>query len=211
MTKSDIDNIVENVVEMLKINSKDESVLIEASGRHVHLSREHVEQLFGKGYELTKKRDLSQPGQFLCEEKVTVIGKKGSVHNVSILGPVRDKSQVELSMTDALSIGVKAPVRMSGDIDNSGTAVIATPNAVVRLNEGVITAKRHLHITPTDALKYKVANNEEVYLKIDGERGTVFINVTVRVSDKYKTAVHLDYDEANAFGFKKGMRGKLIK
>nr|WP_204597817.1 ethanolamine utilization phosphate acetyltransferase EutD [Clostridium pascui] len=206
-----LDHIVDEIIKRLQKEKEDDGVLVEASGRHVHLSKEYVDLLFGKGYELTKKRDLSQPGQYLCEEKVTVIGPKGTIHNVSVLGPVRKESQVELSKTDAVSIGVNAPVKMSGNIENSGTVIIATPLSVVKLQNGVIVAKRHIHITPEDSMRYGVMNNEEVSIKINGERGVIFTNVTVRVSDKFSTVVHLDYDEANACGFTKGMRASILK
>lgn len=211
MMELNLDHIVDEIIKRLQKEKEDEGVLVEASGRHVHLSKECVELLFGKGYELTKKRDLSQPGQYLCEEKVTVIGPKGTIHNVSVLGPVRKQSQVELSKTDAVSIGVNAPVKMSGNIENSGTVIIATPLSVVKLQNGVIVAKRHIHITPEDSIRYGVINNEEVSIKINGERGVIFTNVTVRVSDKFSTVVHLDYDEANACGFTKGMRASILK
>lgn len=211
MMELNLDHIVDEIIKRLQKEKEDEGVLVEASGRHVHLSKECIELLFGKGYELTKKRDLSQPGQYLCEEKVTVIGPKGTIHNVSVLGPVRKQSQVELSKTDAVSIGVNAPVKMSGNIENSGTVIIATPLSVVKLQNGVIVAKRHIHITPEDSIRYGVMNNEEVSIKINGERGVIFTNVTVRVSDKFSTVVHLDYDEANACGFTKGMRASILK
>lgn len=203
--------IVDEVVRRLKNEAEDEGILVEASGRHVHLSKTAVELLFGKGYELTKKRELSQPGQYLCEEKVTLIGPKGTLHNVSVLGPEREETQVELSMTDAVSIGVKAPVKMSGDVENSGSIILATSKSVLKLDKGVIAAKRHIHITPEDAKKYGVSNNEEVSIKLTGDRGVIFTNVAVRVSDKFNTVVHLDYDEANACGFSKGMRAVIVK
>lgn len=204
-----INYIVNEVVKRLQ--SEDEGILVEASGRHVHLSKESVEILFGKGYKLTKKRELSQPGQYLCDEKVMIIGPKGTIQNISVLGPEREETQIELSKTDAVSIGVKAPVKMSGDIENSGSVIIATQNAAIKLDKGVIVAKRHIHITPEDAKKYGVSNSEEVSVKVAGERGVIFTNVAVRVSDKFETVVHLDYDEANACGFVKGMKATIIK
>lgn len=203
--------IVDEVVKRLKCDVEDEGILVEASGRHVHLSKDAVEVLFGKGYKLTKKRELSQPGQYLCEEKVTLIGPKGTIHNVSVLGPEREETQVELSKTDAVAIGAKAPVKMSGDIEKSGSVVLSSGNAVLKLDKGVIAAKRHIHITPEDAKRYNVSNNEEVNIKVIGERGVIFTNVAVRVSDKFNTVVHLDYDEANACGFTKGMKAVIVK
>lgn len=203
--------IVDEVVKRLKCEVEDEGILVEASGRHVHLSKDAVEVLFGKGYKLTKKRELSQPGQYLCEEKVTLIGPKGTIHNLSVLGPEREETQVELSKTDAVAIGAKAPVKMSGDIEKSGSVVLSSGNAVLKLDKGVIAAKRHIHITPEDAKRYNVSNNEEVNIKVIGERGVIFTNVAVRVSDKFNTVVHLDYDEANACGFTKGMKAVIVK
>lgn len=211
MKELNLNYIVDEVVKRLQAEAEDEGIMVEASGRHVHLSKECVYLLFGEGYELTKKRDLSQKGQYLCEEKVTLIGKKGTFHNVSVLGPVRGETQVELSKTDALSIGVDAPVRMSGDLEGSGSIVIAGPKAAVMLEKGVIAAKRHIHISPEDAVKYDVKDKEEVSIKLGGERGVIFTNVAVRVSPDFNTAVHLDYDEANACSYVKGMRAVIVK
>lgn len=212
MNELNIDYIVNEVNKRLKheLNNED-GIFTEASGRHVHLSREHVELLFGKGYKLTKKRDLSQPGQYLCEEKINLIGPKKVIYDISVLGPERENTQIELSKTDAVSIGLKTPVRMSGSISNSSPAIISTPLAAVKINEGVIVAKRHIHMTPEDAVKYGVKNNDEVNVKIEGERGVIFTNVAVRVSRDFKTTFHIDYDEANACGFVNGMRGHIIK
>lgn len=210
MVNLNLDYIVDEVVKRLQID-EDEGILVESSGRHVHLSSEHVEQLFGKGYQLVKKRNLSQFGQYLCEEKVALIGPKGILNSVSVLGPSRDFSQVEISKTDAVSIGINAPVKISGSIENSGKIIVATSMAAVTLKKGLIVAKRHIHLTPGDALKYVVKDNEAVSIDIGGERGVVLKNVIVRVSDKFSSAVHLDYDEANACGFYKGMRAKIVR
>lgn len=201
--------IVDEVVKRLQC--EDKGILVEASGRHAHLSKDLVETLFGKGYKLTKKRDLSQPGQYLCEEKVMIIGPKGTIQNISVLGPEREETQIELSKTDAVSIGVKAPVKMSGDLENSGSVIVATQNAAVKLDKGVIVAKRHMHITPEEAEKYGVSNNEEISIKLNSERGVIFTNVAVRVSSKFQTVVHIDYDEANACGFNKGMKAEIVR
>lgn len=211
ITDLELNYVVGEIVKRLGNDTEKEGILMEASGRHVHLSKECVEALFGKGYELTKKRELSQPGQYLCEEKVTLIGPKGVLQNVSVLGPARAETQIELSKSDAVSIGVNAPVRMSGDTKNSGSVILATKNAVVKLEEGVIAAKRHIHITPEDAAKYGVKDKEDVKVKVFGERGLIFDNVAIRVSDKFNTALHIDYDEANACGFTKNMRCQIIK
>lgn len=176
-------------------------VLAEISARHVHLSKEHLAILFGEGYQLTNKKDLSQPGQFACEERVTVVGPKRELKNVSILGPVRPASQVELSMTDARSIGLSAPVRESGDLAGSTPCKLVGPCGEVELTEGVIIAKRHIHMTPEDAEKYGVQDKQvvNVAVKSDG-RSLVFGDVICRVSPKYALAMHLDTDEANAAG-----------
>ena len=176
-------------------------VLIETSARHVHLSAEHIEILFGKGHELTHKKDLSQPGQFACEERVTVVGPKKELAGVSILGPARPATQVEISLTDARSIGVNAPIRESGDIAGSAGCKLVGPAGEVELTEGVIAAKRHIHITPEDAQSFGVADKEIVKVKVDTDgRSLVFDDVVVRVSASYATAMHIDTDENNACG-----------
>ena len=177
----------------------EKTVMVETSARHVHVTEETLEILFGKGYQLTKKKDLSQPGQFACEERVQVIGPKNSFPAVSILGPTRPADQVELSASDARSIGVAAPVRESGDIAGSGACKLVGPKGEVELKEGVIVAKRHIHITPEDAENYGVKDKQVVSVKIDSpERSLVFGDVVVRVSPKFKLAMHIDTDESNA-------------
>ncbi len=177
----------------------EKTVMVETSARHVHVTEETLEILFGKGYQLTKKKDLSQPGQFACEERVQVIGPKNSFPAVSILGPTRPADQVELSASDARSIGVAAPVRESGDIAGSGACKLVGPQGEVELKEGVIVAKRHIHMTPEDAENYGVKDKQVVSVKIDSpERSLVFGDVVVRVSPKFKLAMHIDTDESNA-------------
>ena len=175
--------------------------IVETSARHIHLSREAVDVLFGKGYELTKKKDLSQPGQYACAEKLTVVGPKGTL-KASILGPTRPASQVEISLTDARSIGVTAPIRESGDIAGSGACKLVNPDtgAELELSEGVIAAKRHIHLTPEAAADLGVADKEIVNVKVgsDSERSVIFGDVVVRVSEKFAPAMHIDTDEANA-------------
>lgn len=177
----------------------EKTVMVETSARHVHVTEETLEILFGKGYQLTKKKDLSQPGQFACEERVQVIGPKNSFPAVSILGPTRPADQVELSASDARSIGVAAPVRESGDIAGSGACKLVGPKGEVELKEGVIVAKRHIHMTPEDAENYGVKDKQVVSVKINSpERSLVFGDVVVRVSPKFKLAMHIDTDESNA-------------
>ena len=174
-------------------------VIVETSARHIHLSREAVDTLFGAGYELTKKKELSQPGQYACAEKLVVVGPKGSI-KASILGPTRPASQVELSLTDARTIGVVAPIRESGDTAGSGACKLVNPDtgAELELAEGVIAAKRHIHLTPEAAADLGVADKQIVSVKIDSERSAILGDVVVRVSEKFAPAMHIDTDEANA-------------
>ena len=174
-------------------------VLVETSARHVHVSREALDTLFGKGYELTNIKDLSQPGQFACAEKVLVVGPKGTL-KASILGPVRPASQVEISLTDARTIGVKAPIRESGDVAGSAPCKRVNPEtgAEIELTEGVIVAKRHIHLTPEAAADMGVADKQIVSVEIKSERTTVYGDVVVRVSEKFAPAMHIDTDESNA-------------
>ncbi len=180
-------------------------ILVETSARHVHLTAEDIETLFGKGYQLTKKKDLSQPGQFACEERVTVVGPKKELPGVSILGPARPASQVELSLTDARSIGISAPIRESGDVAGSAGCTLVGPCGQVVLAEGVIAAKRHIHLTPESAAEYGVADKQIVKVMTNGARPLVFDDVVVRVSEKFAPAMHIDTDESNAaFGVTEG-------
>lgn len=186
-------------------------VLVETSARHVHVSKADLETLFGAGYELTKKKDLSQPGQYACEERVQVIGAKGSFPAVSILGPTRPDTQVELSASDARSIGAVAPCRESGDIAGSGACKLVGPKGEVELKEGVIVAKRHIHATPDDAEKYGVCDKQIVSVKVESDgRSLVFGDVVVRVSPSYALAMHIDTDESNAAFATPGMMGEII-
>ena len=186
-------------------------VLIETSARHVHLSKEHIDILFGAGHELTFKKALSQPGQFACEERVTVVGEKKEIKNISILGPARSATQVEVSLTDARTLGVKAPVRESGDIAGSGACKIIGPCGEVEISEGVIAAKRHIHLTPEAAAEMGVKDKQIVCVKIDSDgRKTIFGEVVIRVSDKFSPAMHIDTDESNAAGCVPGMMGEVI-
>ncbi|MGN1409854.1 MAG: phosphate propanoyltransferase [Eubacteriales bacterium] len=175
-------------------------VIVETSARHVHLTEEHIKILFGEGAALTKKKDLSQPGQFACEERVTVVGPKKSIPGVSILGPARSATQVEVSLTDARTLGVTAPVRESGDIAGSAPCKLVGPCGEVEISEGVIAAKRHIHFTPEDAAAAGVEDKQIVSVKIENENGRslIFGDVVVRVSPKFAAAMHIDTDEANA-------------
>jgi len=188
-------------------------VVVEISARHVHVSQADLETLFGKGYELTVKKMLSQPGQYACEERVRVVGTKGEFPAVSILGPVRPATQVELSLTDARSIGVVAPVRESGDIKGSGACKLVGPAGEVELTEGVMAAKRHIHATTKDAEEMGLENGEIVSVEIPtaNDRSLTFGDVVVRVSDSYALAMHIDTDEANAAGMKPNTIGIVKK
>lgn len=189
----------------------EKTVLVETSARHVHVTKETLETLFGAGYTLTKKKDLSQPGQFSCEERVQVVGPKGSFPAVSILGPERSADQVELSASDARKIGVAAPVRESGDVAGSGACRLVGPKGEVELAEGVIIAKRHIHMTPADAEKYGMRDKQVVSVKIESaERTLIFGDTVVRVSPNYALAMHIDTDEANAVLAPAGVLGVIL-
>lgn len=201
------EDIVGIITERVKQElMKDYLIPVEVSARHVHLSREHINELFGQGYELTRKRDLSQPGQYQCEERVMLIGPKGVLSGVAVLGPTRKKTQVELTRTDAITLGISPPIRDSGDLENSATLYIAAPKAagMVKAEESVIIAKRHLHMTKKDAERFKVADKQLVRVRVFGERPLIFEDVLVRVSDDYALRMHLDFDEANASGAAEG-------
>ncbi|MDO4378265.1 MAG: phosphate propanoyltransferase [Erysipelotrichia bacterium] len=178
----------------------EDKILVETSARHIHLTQEAVEKLFGEGYQLTVKKMLSQPGQFASNEKVTVSGPKGEL-KLSVLGPVRKANQVELSLTDARTIGVKALVRESGDIEGTEGCTVSGPCGQITLDKGVIAAKRHIHFSTADAEKYGVENGQIVSVKVDTNgRSLIFGDVVCRVSEKFSLAMHIDTDESNAAG-----------
>ncbi len=187
-------------------------ILLETSARHVHVTREVLDILYGEGYELTNKKDLSQPGQFACEERIAVVGPKSQFPAVSILGPIRPYTQVELSASDARSIGVNAPVRESGDISGSGACKLVGPKGEVEISEGVIVAKRHIHATPEDAEALGVSDSEIVNVKVETpDRSLIFGDVVVRVSPKFALAMHIDTDESNACGATGGLKVEIVK
>jgi propanediol utilization protein len=183
-------------------------VPLEASGRHVHVTKEQAQILFGHG--LTPKRPLSQPGQFLANERLTVIGPKGKFENVAVLGPERKEAQIEISLTDARSLGITPPVRPSGDVSGSPGATLVGPLGQLSLPQGVIAAQRHIHMTPEDAARFHVADKQTVSLKTFTSRPMVLEEVQVRVSPNFATFAHLDYDEANACGFQNGDLGRIL-
>lgn len=178
-----------------------EKILVETSARHVHVTKEHLEALFGKGYELTVKKELSQPGQFASNEKVTVKGPKGEL-KCSILGPCRPETQVEVSLTEARQLGIAALVRESGDLEGTNGCTLVGPAGEVVIEKGVIAAKRHVHMTPEDAEHFGCENGQIVCVQVEGNNGRAltFGDVVVRVSPKYKLAMHIDTDESNASG-----------
>lgn len=197
----EINTLVDGVIRRLFVE-------LEASGRHVHVTKEQALQLFG--HPLTPKRPLSQPGQYLANERVTVKGPKGALQNVAVLGPERKEAQVELSLTDGRTLGITPPVRLSGDVKGSPGAILQTEKATIAIPEGVIAAKRHIHMTPVDAERLGVRDKQEVRLQVFTERPLTFEEVTVRVSPDFATYVHLDYDEANACGFQTGDLGRIL-
>lgn len=185
--------------------------IVETSARHVHLTEEHFHALFGKDANLTPKKDLSQPGQFACEERVTVVGPKKELVGVSILGPFRKQSQVEISLTDARSIGLNAPIKESGDIANTPGCKLVGPAGFIELSEGVIAAKRHIHATPEDAKILNVEDKQIVCVKVKtANRSLIFSDVVVRVSPNFSLAMHIDTDESNAAGCGRAQMGEIV-
>lgn len=201
--KASVEKLTQEIIGLLTIE-------MEASGRHIHLSRAHVDALFGTGHRLTPVKELSQPGQFACRERVTLVGPKGELKNVVVLGPERQESQVEISLTDAVVLGIAPPVRQSGELNATPGVTVRSQGRMLTLDHGLIAARRHIHMTPEDAARWGVSDNQTVRLKTFTQRPLVFDDVVVRVSPKYTTMVHLDYDEANACGFQKGDRGMIV-
>ena len=201
MERMEIASLVEAVVERL-------FVPLEASGRHVHITAEQAQVLFG--HPLTPKRPLSQPGQFLANERVTVVGPKGKFENVAVLGPERKAAQVEVSLTDARSLGIHAPVRMSGDVTGTSGATLIGSAGRITIDRGVLAAQRHIHLTPEDGKRFGVRDKQIVKLQTYTNRPVIFEDVVVRISPDFQAAVHLDYDEANACGFTDGDLGRII-
>ena len=181
---------------------------LEASGRHVHVTKEQAKALFG--HELTPDRPLSQPGQYLAKERVAVIGPKGEFQNVAVLGPERKEAQVEISLTDGRTLGIQPPVKLSGDVGGTPGCTLVGPRGAVKIGQGVICARRHIHLTPLDGQHFGVRDKQVVKLQTFTSRPTVFEDVVVRLHPDFSAAVHLDYDEANACGFQKGDWGRII-
>lgn len=181
------------------------------SNRHIHISQEHLDVLFGKDYKLVKMKDLSQPGQYAAEERVDVVGPKKTLKGVRILGPVRGETQIEVSITDAFTLGVEPVVRNSGDLDNTPGVKIVGPQGEVVIDKGVIVAARHIHMHTTDAEKFGVTDKEIVKVKVEGPRAITFENVLVRVNKDYALEMHVDTDEGNAAQLKNGSMVELVK
>ena len=201
MERAELDFLVDTVVQRL-------FVPIEASGRHVHVTKDQALALFGHG--LTPKRPLSQPGQYLAHERVTVQGPKGEFQNVAVLGPERKEGQVEVSLTDCKTLGIDAPIRQSGDVQGTPGAVLVGPNGRIELKQGVIVAQRHVHLTPEDGNRFGVTDKQVVRLRTFTDRPMVLEDVLVRIRPDFAAAVHLDYDEANACGFRQGDLGRIL-
>lgn len=188
---------------------KEACIPVGVSGRHVHLSREHLDALFGPGYELTKKKDLSQPGQYASEETVDIMTTKGAFTRVRILGPVRKETQIELALSDSVKLGITPPIRDSGNLAGSPGVVLVGPNGTITLDRGAIVALRHIHMTPADAERYGVKDKDFVCVECPGERAMTMGQVLVRVNDQYALEMHVDTDEGNAAGLKTGDTVKI--
>ena len=197
----ELDGLVEQVLGNIFVE-------LEASGRHVHVTKEQAQILFG--HALTEKRPLSQPGQYLANERVQVVGPKGQFENVAVLGPERKEAQVEISLTDGRVLGLTPPVRLSGNVQSTPGATLIGPRGQVVLDHGVMAAQRHIHITPQDAARFGVQDRQVVRLQTYTDRPVIFEDTVVRVSPDFATYVHLDYDEANACGFRTGDLGRIL-
>lgn len=188
------------------------AIPIETSARHIHLCREEFDILFGEGKELTFKAELSQPGQYVCEERLTVRGPKSSFENVAVLGPFRSETQVEISMTDSRKLGIPGIIRQSGDTEDTPGCILEGPGGSIELTHGVIVAKRHIHMTPVQAIQLNVKDNDEVFVIMESfERSLIFADVVVRVNPNFALAMHVDTDEANAFANENNPTGALLK
>ena len=203
--RATIKKYAENVKEIIAMSK----VLVETSARHIHLTDAAIETLFGAGHTLTKKKDLSQPGQFACEEKVEVVGPKGSL-KMSVLGPARSANQVEVSLSDARTLGIAAPIRESGDIAGTPGVVLRGPAGEMEIGEGVIAAMRHIHLTPAAAAEFGVKDKEIVKVRLDTARPLIFDGVVVRVSEKFAPAMHIDTDESNAAAAVGTVYGEIV-
>lgn len=198
--------ILEKLAEggLKETTSNSNAIPVGISNRHIHLSQKDVDKLFGQGYQLTKLKDLSQPGQYACKETLMICGPKGMIENVRILGPVRKQTQVEILQSDSFKVGVKAPLRLSGDLAGTAGITLIGPHGSVELTEGVVVAKRHIHMLPTDAERLGVRDGETVTIAFTGERGGTLSNVIIRAGENSGLECHIDTEEANALGVKPG-------
>ena len=203
------DELLQRITERVVQTLSKPQIPLEASGRHMHISKADIEALFGPGYRLKKRGDLSQPGQFSCVERVRIIGQRGEFPSVVILGPERSRTQVEISLTDAKILGIDVPIRLSGDTEGTPGIKIVGPVGEIEISQGVIVAKRHVHMSAQDAVVYGLSDGQTVSIRFYGERGITFHEVPLRVSPDFATGMHIDYDEANAMGFRNGMVGFL--
>jgi len=213
-SEQELKAMVERVIATVKDGgaSSEGDIPVGISNRHIHLSREHVEVLFGKGYELTKLKDLSQPGQYACKEQLTIVGPSmRAIEGVRVLGPERKKSQVEISRTDSFVLKVKPPVRESGDIAGSAPVTIIGPKGIVTLSEGCIIANRHIHMSLDEGERFGVRDGEYVDVELNGERRSLFYDVQIRVHKDFRLEMHIDTDDANAAGVGNGFKAKLLK
>ncbi len=215
MQENLVQKIVEEVLQQILKNQSspphDGKIPIGVSARHVHLAQAEVEQLFGENYQLTPKFELSQPGQFAAEETVVIAGPKGSIERVRILGPARSLSQVEVSWTDAMKLGIKPPLRISGDIQGSSPVTLIGAKGSVVLNEGLIIAQAHIHMSPEDSAKFNVMDGQSVQIKVEGIRPIILSNVVIRVSERYRLEMHIDTDEANAGLIQQGTVAEIVQ
>lgn len=209
ITEAVMDEIKAHDIEL--VHESEHYVPVSVSARHIHLSQAHVDILFGKDYTFQKYKDMSQPGQFACKEQVTIEGTKSQIERVRVVAPLRKETQVEVSRTDAIKLGITAPVRHSGDIKGSAAITIIGPKGKVHLQEGCIIADRHIHMSEEDAKRFGVRNLQKVKVEVDGDKAGMMYNVTVRVSNRYALDMHIDTDDANAFGIKGQEYLKLIK
>jgi acetate kinase len=196
-----------DITQMMKQQKR--PIPVAVSAHHVHLSKEHLEALFGPGHRLTPRSDLSQPGQYACEEAVNLVGPRREIPRVRVLGPTRDGTQVEISRTEEFQLGINAPVRMSGDLDGSPGLVLKGPAGEVKLDQGVIIAQRHVHMTPEDALLFGLQDKDVVMVRVEGQRELIFGDVMVRVNPEYALEMHVDTDEGNAAELSEGAVGYL--
>lgn len=212
MKEDDIRKIVEQIVAGLAPGAPEaESFPVEASARHVHLTREAVQALFGPGEKLTCKRELSQPGEFLSDQRVRIVTPKGELANVAVLGPERAAIQAELSVTDCRALGISAPVNLSGNLSGAADLYLVGPCGMVEAKGSAIVAKAHIHMRPADAAAFGVQDGEHVRVELPGERPVIFGDVVVRVKESFALAMHIDFDEANACLLGKGARGRIVK